>query len=190
MQKELTQTIHKVTLEGLAPIMFDAFNGHGKDTRPAEQKLYLAEDNILVLPIDNIDAFLYNEKASGCARAFEGKKGKEFIRVGRANTIYPSQAIPFTRDGSPIVFTDFDNETFSIYSSAPTTKMSGGGIIKQEVKPRPVLHVPWTLSFEITLVKNNLVSGTKLYNWFRQGGIEIALGTYRPRFGRFWATVE
>ena len=44
---------------------------------------------------------------------------------------------------------------------------------------------PWTLDFNITLIKNNLIDETKLFNWFITGGMQISLGTYRPRFGRF-----
>ena len=57
--------------------------------------------------------------------------------------------------------------------------------IKQDVRKRPVLNQPWELAFTIKLIKNELIDETRLYNWFVQGGIEIGLCNYRPRFGRF-----
>ena len=44
----------RVKLGSLSDIMFDRFIDHSKEKRPADQKLYLAENNIVVLPAENI----------------------------------------------------------------------------------------------------------------------------------------
>ena len=178
----------KATLEGLADIMFDPFVRQEKDTRTAEQKWYLASDNQIVLPSENIWAFLFNEgNPAGCARTFEGKQGKEYIRMGQAHIVLEPAVIPFLRDGKPICFKGFDDKSCYVTNFSPRVK-SQSLSIKQDVKPRPVLKLPWALSFTIKLVKNGKIDSTKLLNWFQRGGIEIALGTYRPRFGRFWVS--
>lgn len=175
-----------VGLEGLADIMFDKFIDHSKEPRPPEQKLYLIEGNQVVLPAMNVKAFLFNQKGSSCASVFEGKRRQDYIRVGESHVSITPQNIPFLNEkGENIIFENFDNGIFYIVTAAPTTKLSGGGYIKQEAKPRPALRLPWKLEFQIQMVKNNLINETKLNNWFDNGGIVIGLGTYRPTYGRF-----
>jgi len=175
---------HNIRLNGLSDIMFDQFFAQEKDNRPPEQKFYLDKGDKVVLPSENINSFLFSEKG-GCASTFEGKKRKDFIRMGQSHIIIKPTLIPFTRNGKPIIFTKFDDKTFYVSKFAPVVKMSGGGFIKQNMKLRPVLKLPWTLNFQIDVIDNNLIDENRLYNWFSQGGILIALGTYRPRFGRF-----
>lgn len=175
-----------VTIEGIADIMFDKFFDHSKEQRPPDQKIYMASGNIVVFPSLNINAFLFNQKGNSCATKFEGKKRNNYISVGQSHIAILPQVIPFKNDkGKDIIFTDFNDGIFYVVSIAPTTKLSGGGIIKQEVKPRPVLRLPWFLEFQINLVENNLINENKLHNWFEAGGILIGFGTYRPTYGRF-----
>jgi len=172
-----------ITLSGLADIMFDKFVGQGPDPGIPEQKLYMVENNQVVLPSENIYAFLLSENPAGCAKAFEGKKGKEYIRMGQGHLTVSPDMIPFTQDNKQVVFKEF-GETFYVSQYAPRVK-SGSLSIKQNIRLRPVLRLPWELSFQITLFDNKLIDDNRLHNWFDRGGIEIALGTYRPRFGRF-----
>ena len=176
----------EVGLASLTDIVFDRFFDHSKEQRPPEQKFYLIEGNKIVLPVDNMIAFLYNQKGQSCTTSFEGKKRGEYIRVGQSHTIISPAAIPFLDEkGKQICFDEFDGKRFYVHLKAPTTKLSGGSYIKQEAQPRPVLSHPWFLNFHITLIKNNLIDSQKLYNWFERGGIEIAIGNHRPLFGRF-----
>ena len=174
----------KVKIVSLSDIQTDRFHGQEKDTRPPEQKLYLGPRNEVVFPSENIYAFLFGETPMGCARAFEGKRGKEYLRIGQAHTILEPALIPFTKNGKPLVFKDFTNGDFYISEYAPRTK-SGSLSIKQDIRKRPVLRSPWELAFTVKLIKNALIDETRLYNWLMRGGIEIGLGNYRPRFGRF-----
>jgi hypothetical protein len=185
---QLKQEQITIKLSGLCDIMFDHFYGQEKDTRPPEQKFYLTEVNKIVLPTENLYAFLFAENPAGCARS-EGKQGKDYIRTGYSHVVIdPADFIPFQRDSKDIVFTDWDNEdSYYISEFTPRTRASGGLSIKQNLKKRPVLKDPWALTFTITIIKNNLIDSTKVFNWFDKYGITIGLGTYRPRFGRFTA---
>lgn len=180
------QTFKKlnVELEGLADIMFDRFIDHSSEKRPIEQKLYLNEKNELVMPAENIYAFLFSENPAGCAKAFEGKKGKEYIRLGQGSTFVSPFHIPVLHNDLPVIIDKVIGDQFWVFEAAPRTKQ-GSLSIKQEIKPRPVLKLPWSLSFKIDLIESPIINENKLYNWFTRGGIEIGLGTYRPRFGRF-----
>ena len=175
----------KVRLDGLSDIMFHRFIDHSKESRPPEQSLYLAGTNKVVLPAENIWSFLFGENPGGCAKTFEGKASKKYLRVGQGHVAIDPPLIPFLDGkGKAITFQKFDNKRFRIHEASPRVK-SGSLSIKQEMIKRPVLHLPWSLAFTISLVKNELIDDTKLFNWFQAGGIEIALGNYRPRFGRF-----
>ena len=62
----------------------------------------------------------------------------------------------------------------------------GGSRIKQEAKLRPVMNLPWFLNFRITLIKNGIITAEKIHEWTEVGGVRVGLGTYRPRYGRFF----
>ena len=176
----------KAELSSLSDIMFDRFIDYSQEKRPPEQKFYLGDGNALVLPQENIIAFLFGENPAGCAKAFEGKKGKEYIRIGQSHVFIDEPLIPFMSDGKPVTFNGFGNQLW-IHQGSPRMK-KGNLSIKSEMKERPVIRHPWGLPFTLTIIKNNYIDETKLYNWFIMGGMQIALGTYRPRWGRF--TVE
>ena len=190
MEQKIETSTFKVSLDGIAEIQFDRFEKQEADTRPPDQKLYLAEGDVIVLPSENIWAFLFGEgKPAGCAKSFEGKGSVQYLRMGQSHLILSPPLIPFTRNGKPIVFKEFDRKSLYVSQFAPRTK-SGSLSIKNNVRLRPVLMLPWALSFDITIIKNELITDTKLLNWFKRGGIEIGLGNYRPRFGRFLVNVE
>lgn len=181
----------KVVVEGAADIMFDRFIDHSAEARPAEQKLYLDEQNRLVLPADNIDAFLFGEDPMGCAKAFEGKKAKEYLRVGKSHVFVKEPLALFSQNGKPVVVKGpvAEDKRFYIKLSGGRTKQ-GARSIKQEARPRPVFRLPWALHFTLMLAQNTLIDETKLFNWLTVGGIQIGLGTWRPNYGRFFVKTE
>jgi len=182
----------KARLAALSDIMFDRFIDYSEEKRPPEQKLYLGEGNALVLPQDNIIAFLFGENPAGCAKAFEGKQGKTYIRIGQSHVFIDKPLIPFTAEEEPVIFDGFNGKLW-IHHGAPRVK-KGTLSVKTEMKERPVLKAPWELTFTLTVIKNNYIDENKLFNWFTVGGMQIALGTYRPRWGRFavdiWEMIE
>lgn len=181
----MKKTQIEIKLSGLSDILFNRFIDHSKEQRPAEQKFYITDGNKLVLPNLNIDAFLFGENPGGCAKTFEGKRGKEYIRIGIGHVHISPTLIHFKDDkGKDIEFNGFDDNRFWILMQGGRTKQSTLSI-KQEAQPRPAMRLPWNLEFSIDVIKNGLIDGTKLYNWFCMGGLQIALGAYRPKFGRF-----
>jgi len=183
----MQETKINVRLAGTADIMFDRFIDHSTEPRPAEQKFYLAEGNQVVLPGNNVLQFLFaEEKPYGCARRFEGKEGSKYAQTGQAFCFINNSMINFLDDKGPVIFRGFEgSKQFRIHLEAAVTKMSNGKVIKQEARPRPVLMLPWSLKFEISLIKNDKIDPDKLFNWFSAGGMMIGLGTHRPQFGRF-----
>jgi len=173
----------KTRLGSLSDIMFDRFIDYSTEKRPAEQKLYLSEKNEAVIPQENIISFLFGEYPAGCAKSFEGKQGKKYMQIGQSHVFIDEPIIKICDKGKPIIFKEF-NDKIWIHRGSPRTR-KGSLSIKCEIKERPVVRHPWTLDFNITLIKNNLIDETKLFNWFITGGMQISLGTYRPRFGRF-----
>lgn len=177
----------KVKIAGIADIMFDRFIDHSKEVRPPEQKLYLKGKNEVVLPAENIVAFLFGDDPGGCAKVFEKKGCRDYLRAGLSHVFIDPVTLPLMKNKKKVIFKDFETEAFWIHKGSPRTKQ-GSRSIKQEEKQRPVLTMPWELAFDINLVKNPMIDSTKLFNWFTRGGIFIGLGTFRPRFGRFEVT--
>lgn len=50
---------------------------------------------------------------------------------------------------------------------------------------RPVLDLPWSLKFNISIYENEYFSISKAEDWFNRGGIFVGLCAYRPTFGSF-----
>jgi hypothetical protein len=178
-----------VTLEGLSDIMFDRFFDHSGEDRPPERKLYLNDAGEVVLPAECIYSFLFRDMAPvGVIRFVEKRGAKDYIALGQAHLSIEPTLIPFLDEkGKAIKFTKFGPGTKFMVNdwSAGITKLNGGKVIKQEVRKRPILRLPWLLEFSINLFPNDKVTPDKLQSWFETGGLVTALGTYRPRHGRF-----
>lgn len=181
-----------VKISGISGLLFDRFVDMSADRRPPEEKLYLNGNKELVLPSENIYAFLFGENPRGCAMRFEAKKGKDYRQVGMAALVVSPEFIPFTRNGKPIVFSRFvdgRDEKAGLHVLHHKANVKKGMLVIPSPKERPMLATPWDLQFDIDILENHLVTPEKIKNWFMRGGIEIALGTYRPRFGRFQVSV-
>ena len=179
-----------VSVEGLSSVMFDKFYDHSNENRPPERKFYT--DNPVCLPVENIYSFLYRDAAPvGAVRFVEKRKAKEYLAMGQAFMSIRQTMIPFLDESyKPILFNGFgkfdsDSRFYVNDWEAGITKMSGGKIIKQEARPRPVMKLPWNLEFEVMLFENDKVTPDKLLSWFQIGGLVIAIGTHRPQYGRF-----
>jgi hypothetical protein len=177
---------------GLSDIMFDRFYDHSKGAAsyPPEKKIYLSQKSELVLPAENIISFLVrDEKPTGVIRQKEGNKAMQFLAPAKAYVNVDPLLIPFLgKDGKPIIINgelEKDKRFYINDWSSGLTKQTGGKVIKQESRARPVLRLPWFLSFLITVIKNEKVTQAKLLEWFEYGGHLQALGTYRPKHGRF-----
>ncbi len=183
----------KVNISGLVGILFDRFVDMSSDQLPPEQKLYLNSNNELIFPSENIYSFMFGEKPGGCAVRFEGKQWKQYKMTGMSFITISPEFIPFTRNGKPITFGKFVNgvdEESGVRVLHHKANIAKGRLVIPSPKARPVLETPWELSFDVTIFKNHLIDVQKIKNWFVRGGIEVSLGTYRPRFGRFVVSFE
>jgi len=185
MKKLPTYEIN-VTLEGLADLMFDRFIDHSDEKRAPEEKLNKRDDGIIVMPSEYLWSFLFRQKAPvGCVKKFEKRKAADYLSYGEGMLRIDPREIPIIKNGKEMVFMGFNGDVY-VHSSAPVTKASNGSTIKQEVVHRPVISLPWSISFKLTLVENEIFTLDKLRNYFDNGGLLVALGAYRPRHGRFY----
>lgn len=176
----------EITLNGLSDILFNRFIDHSKEVRPPEQLLYLVDNNLVVLPREHLYAFLTNQKSGGVIKKVEKRGSGDYLDIAASHISIREDVIPFRRKNEPIVFNGFGNGTFKKFTASPVTKMSSGpGIIKQPAYDRPLLTLPWSLTFHMQLIENPKITEGKLRNWFEIGGILVAIGSYRPRYGRF-----
>lgn len=185
-----------VVCTGITPLMFDRYQGIDGEVAP-EDKLYLSRDGKghVVIPSKNLESFLgSDDQRKSCAGLFMGKKRGPYVQAcGYAITVEPWE-IPITRNGKPIVFKGWDAK-----SDPPSSKSAGihvdydKGVVPGKGVPvelkRPLIELPWKITFDVTLWKNDLIDRKRLTDWLTNGGIQVAIGNHRPKFGRFAAAV-
>jgi len=179
-----------VKAKGLVGILFDHFIDLSADEKPMKDKMYLNENQELVLPSENIYSFFFGEKPGGCALRFEAKQWRQYKMTGMSYVTISPEFIPFLRNEKPIRFNgfieDYDAEA-KIRILHHKANIAKGKLVIPSPKHRPMLETPWELNFEVSVFDNSLINIEKIKNWLIRGGIEIGFGTYRPRFGRFTA---
>jgi len=171
----------KLRLEGATPIMFDPF--YGQEEIPPEKKFYFAKDGkTLVLPNGNILGFLSSQKVHSCLRLFS-KSTEWQIRtneIAGCVSITPDE-IPFKDDaGMPLRFGGWSNGQIRL----DTRMVSPNKQVKMLVS-RPVLNIPWSLEFEISVFVTDFITMERMMDWFKRGGFQVGLCAHRPLFGRF-----
>ena len=182
MKKEI---LRKVTLTGIADIMFDRYAGDNKTELPPEKKMYFGTDGAtMILPAANIVSFLSAQNTDSAPKRFlDSREYKKTALAFMSYTSISPMDIPFIRKGKKILFQRF------------TERGDGGTYIDERVarlpkgipnpKVRPVLSLPWELSFEITIFPNDEFTDEMLHDMFVRGGIAVGLGTYRGLYGKF-----
>jgi len=179
MEKILTR---KVSLTGIADIMFDRYPGDNKTELSPEKKFYFLPDGeTLMLPSMNLVSFLTAQNTdSAPKRLLDKRKYKETASAILSFTSISPFEIPFSSKGEPIKFSGFDDKRFYIHR---TVARLAKGVPNPKV--RPVLRMPWDLSFEISIFPNKEFTEDMLYDLFIRGGMAIGLGTFRGVFGKF-----
>lgn len=166
----------RVTLSGIRPIMFDRFASMKMQLAP-EDKVYQKDGN-LILPAKNIMSFLSGINTESAPQRIMGKKWKTIAKAAMSFVNVTPFEIPFEREGEPIPATLVD----IVEDKAIVRK---GALSIPSPKERPVLALPWSLSFEIELFQNEDLNEAILKKLFDEGGITIGLGTYRGVYGKF-----
>lgn len=182
-----TEIQRSITLHGLTDIMFDRYAGDNKTELAPGQKLnFDADGKTVVVPSVNIMSFLCAQNTRSAAKRF--MDARKYMGVAEAILSYVAVSpfqIPLTREGTPVVFHGFDgdeDEKGGLYIHRCVARLPKG---IPNPKVRPVVRLPWELSFNLTMFQNEEVSEDMLQSFFVRGGMAIGLGTFRGVFGKF-----
>ena len=168
----------QVQLAGLRPLMFDRYAGDNATQLPPEEKMYLDAQKRLIVPAINLFSLLSAENSKSVCRQFFGKQGKTIaLGIQSYCNIEPFE-IPIMDDNGPIVFYGFNGQVSIHKAVARLAK----GI--PNPKTRPLLALPWSVSFTIEYEENKYCSLENLRQAVTMGGT-LGLGTFRPMFGRY-----
>ena len=187
-----TQTItREVTLCGETEIMFDRYAGDNNTQLEPHQKFYLrpGDTRIIGLPALNIMSFLTAHNTNSAPKRLRDKrKYKDICNACLSYVSINPSFIEFYRAGAPIQFGHFDRDYDALsgcYVHYAVARLDKG---IPNPKIRPVLPLPWEVSFTIRLFENKEIKEVELLNLFEEGGRAIGLGTFRGVFGKFLVT--
>lgn len=181
----------KVRLNGLTEIMFDRYAGDNNTKLDWTQKVYyIPGTNKLCLPTTNITSFLTAHNTNSAPKRLRDKrKYKDICNANLSFCIVQasdgSAFIPFLKNNEPITTGNFGpekDERSGIYLHRSVARLDKG---IPNPKERPVLPLPWALEFRLTILPNNEIKESEIYNLFKEGGLAIGLGTYRGVYGKF-----
>ena len=183
---QLDITTRQVTLQGFTPIMFDRYPGDNKTVLPVEKKFYFMPNGAsLCLPASNIVSFLSATNTNSAAKLAGGRGYKTLANALLSFVVIEPAQIPLTRNGEPVRFhgfTDDRDEQGGIYVDRRVARLDKG---IPNPKERPVVELPWELSFSFRMFKNDTFDEELLKTIFTRGGIALGLGTFRGVFGKF-----
>jgi hypothetical protein len=176
-----------VVLEGIQDVMFDRYAGDNTTQLEPWQKLYFAPDGqTLVLPALNLLSFLSAHNTNSAPKRLLDKRKFKDVANGCLSfvTISPTQ-IAFLRNGKPIQFGKFDKDVdpqSGVYVHRSVARLDKG---IPNPKVRPVLPLPWSLEFTLTLYPNKEVNEQQVMNLIEGGGLALGIGTFRGVYGKF-----
>jgi hypothetical protein len=188
----LETVTRRVTLRGLTDIMFDRYPGDNSTKLEWHQKIYLIPDtDVLCLPATNIISFLSSHNTNSAPKRL--RDARQFKKIANACLSFVTieadgeykHQIPFTRKGKPIVvgkFGDVKDEASGLYLDRRVARLDKG---IPNPKERPVLPLPWELSFTLAIFPNKEIKEQEIMNLFVEGGIAIGFGTFRGVYGKF-----
>jgi hypothetical protein len=174
----------QVTLTGIRPIMFDRFPGSmkaGEALAPID-KLYMV-DQTIVLPAVNILSFLSSQNTESAPQRVIGRGWKAVAKAALSFIDIDPLYIPITREGNEMTI-----ESSGVVIHNSVARIKKGALSIPSVKERPLIGLPWEVSFKITLFKNPDLNEPILRRLFDEGGLSIGLGTFRGVFGKFEIT--
>jgi len=176
----------EITLKGFMPIMFDRYPGDNKTVLEPGQLMYFMPDGrTLCIPAANLSSFLSAQNTTSVAKLLGGRGYKKLAMALLSFVQISPMLIPLCRDGEPIVFNGFVDDKdieAQIYVDRRVARLDKG---VPNPKARPVVELPWDLSFTLRLIKNDEFNETRLRQLFIKGGIALGIGTYRGLFGKF-----
>ena len=172
----------QVTLTGTRPIMFDRYIGMKKQLSPLD-KAYLSttSPDDLILPFLNIQSFLSAQNTESAPQRVVGRGWKQIAKAALTFVDINPFEIPILRGDRVATKADLIID----YRKAIIKK---GALAIPSDKERPVLPLPWSMEFTITLYENPDLDEYTLRKLFEDGGVQIGFGTYRGAFGKFEVT--
>lgn len=184
-----TDTIQRrVSLRGMADIMFDRYAGDNNTRLEPWQKLYFQPGNtrVIGIPALNVLSFLSAHNTNSAPKRLRDKrKYKDIANAALSFVQIQPTLIPLLRDGQPIKFgrfVDDRDEESGCYIHRSVARLDKG---IPNPKERPVIPLPWGLDFELTLWPNREIQEQEIINLFEEGGRALGLGTFRGVFGKF-----
>lgn len=183
----ITKPVTKhVILTGKTEIIFDRYPGDNKTELTPDQKLYLLPDKTVVLPALNIISFLTATNTESAPKLLMDSREYKTICAALLASIqiWPNY-IPFLRKDKPIFFGEFIDDLDAksgiqvVYHVARLAK----GVPNPKV--RPMLGLPWSLEFDLTILPHPELNTELIQNLFENGGVRLGLGTFRKAFGKF-----
>lgn len=189
MARSLDITERQVTLTGFMPLMTDRYAGDNKTQLPPEAKMYFMPDGRTIsIPAINMLSFLSAQNTTSVAKLIGGKQSKDLAAAFLSYVQFMPMFIPICRNGVPIVFNGFVNdvdEVAHIYVDRRVARLAKG---IPNPKARPVVELPWDMSFTLRFFKNKTFDESLLRLAFEQGGEALGIGTYRGLYGKFTVT--
>ncbi len=180
----------QVTLEGTRDIMFDRYAGDNNTKLEPHQKMYLSPadgGHQIILPALNIMSLLSAHNTNSAPKRL--RDSRQFKKSANALLSFYAvreSSLPFLRDGKPIIFGRFDSSErdamSGVYVHRAVARLDKG---IPNPKIRPVLPLPWGLTFSIEITANKEITEQEALNLLEDAGKAIGLGTFRGVFGKF-----
>jgi len=180
------------TIKGMVPSMHDRYPIEqmkpGKRTtkkksaqdleKEVARKCYIDNEG-LYIPADNLRMMLIgNTFRKGAAEILgsyiESKKGTEYKNFAKACiwVLGPNS------DSEKVHYLPL-RKNYDVYKNTFVTSNK-----KRDVCHRPIVTIPWKLTFVVHVYDDNFESG-KVKELFEVGGLRCGIGAYGPKFGRF-----
>lgn len=178
----------RVKLCGLTEIMFDRYAGDNATKLEPWQKLYLkpGTSRVIGLPAANITSFLTAHNTNSAPKRLrDARQFKKICNAILSFVLISPSFLEFTRDDVPIEFGKFIedcDERSGVWIHRCVARLDKG---IPNPKERPVLPLPWELSFDLQMYPNKEVKEVEIQNLFEEGGRAIGLGTFRGVYGKF-----
>ena len=162
--------------------MFDRYIGMKKQLSPLD-KAYLSttSPDDLILPSLNVQSFLSAQNTESAPQRVVGRGWKQIAKAALTFVDINPFEIPILKGDRPATKADLIID----YRKAIIKK---GALAIPSDKERPVLPLPWSMAFTLTLYDNPDLDEYTLRRLFEDGGVQIGFGTYRGAFGKFEVT--
>ena len=185
---------YKVRFTGTRPLMFDQYLGN-ESKAEWHEKLYLTKAGNVCFPAINIYGFLCSENSKNAVKMLHGKKAGPIVQSLSVNVLIAEQYIPVLGEGGrpltvdDIALKDGDGKQINKHYAVARIKKTASTIVPNP-KERPVISLPWAIEFDVEFLPDSQCKASTFEEILKFGGTRCGIGTFRPFFGTFDATLE